>query len=57
MNSVVNLNRVLHKHLLKIPFFNKITNNQIKFLRYASLLLAQGHTILMINLVNFINYV
>ncbi len=48
-NSVVNLNRVLHKSLPWQPFFYKITNNQIKYLRIASLLSTQGHTILKIN--------
>ncbi len=37
VNSVVNLNRVLHKDLLKPPFFYKITNVQIISLRNASL--------------------
>ena len=53
-NSVVNLNRVLHKNLPKQPFFNKITNNQTKYLRNASLLLTQGHTILKNNSVYLI---
>ena len=54
INSVVNLNRVLHKYLLSKPFFNKITNNQSKNLRNNALMLTLGHTILKNNLVNFI---
>ena len=53
-NSVVNLNRVLHKNLPKQPFFYKITNNQTKYLRNASLLFTQGHTILKNNSVYLI---
>ena len=53
-NSVVNLNRVLHKNLPKQPFFYKITNNQTRYLRFTSLLLTQGHTILKINSVYLI---
>ena len=37
---------MLHKNLPKQPFFNKITNNQRRYLRFASLLLTWGHTIL-----------
>ncbi len=45
---------MLHKNLPKQPFFNKITNNQTKYLRNASLLLTQGHTILKNNSVYLI---
>ena len=45
---------MLHKNLPLQPFFNKITNNQTKYLRIASLLLTQGHTILKNNSVYLI---
>ncbi len=45
---------MLHKNLPWQPFFNKITNNQTKYLRNASLLLTQGHTILKNNSVYLI---
>ncbi len=45
---------MLHKNLPSQPFFNKITNNQTKYLRNASLLLTQGHTILKNNSVYLI---
>ena len=45
---------MLHKNLPWQPFFNNITNNQSKNLRYSALLLTLGHTILKNKLVNFI---